>query len=310
MRSSVLLLILLLAGPTWACDHRDTLANYEVPDRYKSLHPIFIDTLRKSYLRHNKDNKFLDNAFWGTSPDDKCTWPKTLWEGLDNVGPKGVYTLANIWQKTDRAFVSSTVSRVRNIWFGTSFGFTFEGTDPELKDMVEYIKSRGTFCKDLESVSKKEHHGQTCWRQIPTDSKGMGLHFCFGAGRPTEVHVDFNQVALRRVPWSDLCVYDPIALYKHYKDIKGSAPRTIFDALEDERADLERLKRLSETACKGFEKYLVQLNLDQMLEKVSKHRVQKVASLGEGAPSAGQKVISSILKDKEKLYSFAFCICK
>ncbi|HXH75475.1 MAG TPA: hypothetical protein VNJ08_10950 [Bacteriovoracaceae bacterium] len=152
--------------------------------------------------------------------------------------------------------------------------------------MADYIAKNKNFCKDTESVSKKEHGGQMCWRQITKDGRGAGLHFCFGAGKPSEVHIDHNQVSLGRIPFTETCLYDPIALYKHYKDLKSSAPKTVFDVLGEEDADLKRMLQESENSCTGFDKYLFKLNIEKMQAQVTKDKIMAIAGLGESGPNA------------------------
>ncbi|HXH75474.1 MAG TPA: hypothetical protein VNJ08_10945 [Bacteriovoracaceae bacterium] len=72
------------------CFPKTPMSAFNPPERYANLPGELIDVLRKSYLQHTKENKYLDNTFWGSNPDDKCSWPDSLWTALDTMGPREI----------------------------------------------------------------------------------------------------------------------------------------------------------------------------------------------------------------------------
>lgn len=221
-----------------SCFYDNTASSFVTPEKYAKLPNELITKLRTSYFRHTVDNKYLDNAFWSSDPNNKCSWPKTLWEALDQFNYRDLNTLVSIYHRTKDTNTWHLIRFIKWTWFSTSHGFTFD-TIPNFneKDLENSLKNTGNYCKDFEFISESMHHGQTCWREIPKNTN-HGLHFCFGASKPPEVHFDFNQIPFSKIPFSNYCAPEPIATYRHHKDLNSEIRDTIFETLEKYKANL------------------------------------------------------------------------
>lgn len=289
------------------CFSNNEASSYNIPERYRSIPAQLLEVLRRSYLQHTSSNNFLDNGFWGTNREDKCDWPQTLWKALDNISLVGLYTIASVYKRMSDAGLWAMVSRMRNVWHGTSYGFGFTSNlnDTDIESM---IRGNSSFCRDLETVSGSYHDGQICWREV--SSTKSGLHICFGAGSPPSVHIDFNQPALGRIPFSDTCVYDPIAVAKHYKDLKSKPPLTIFDALAEEKQNMQELLSQTRTQCPGYNSYLQQASIEGILKNFDNDILIPMALKGEArAKTEGLRLLRRVNQQKENLFAFSLCRC-
>jgi hypothetical protein len=176
-----------------------------------------LSVLVDSYKEHTKDNRYLDNAFWGSDPADTSTWPCTLWDALKKITYriffKAIFKVAARTQSFPDLW--SKIRRVKNCWDEASnHGFEFDtlGDDEALRNA---LKKSDAFCRDFPLTESIYHKGQDCWREIT--GAGEGLHFCLGKGLSPNVHIDLTQPASGKL--LGYCQYDPSALKKHGEDV-------------------------------------------------------------------------------------------
>ena len=289
------------------CFNGDRTHSFQVPSRYRSIPAGLLAILRDSYFGHTNTNDFLANAFW-SGGTNRCQWPQTFWEALDNLNLNGLYTLASIYHRSKDLDVWWLISKIKNIWLGTSYGFNFDAYTPNLSTLENSIRNNSRFCRDVEYISKKYHSGQICWREIP-EYGNRGLHICFGNGQSTTVHIDYNAPAIGRFPLSVTCAYNPIAVAKHYDDLNSEAPKTIFDFLEAERQELIRLKGRSGQNCGGYLEVLNAASLQDMIDSLSHENLIKIAMKGSGSSSAGMKLLRTIQNRRSQLFTISGCSC-
>lgn len=284
---------------------RDNLANsYQIPYRYEPTPDPLVEVLRNSYIERTSKNKYLDNAFWGSNSQDRCSWPKSLWLALDNVDLNSLYTLVSVYQRAEKTDLWKIVKYIKNIWMRTSQGFAFD-SDYSVKELDELFKTHKKFCRDWEISTTRYHKGQTCWREISKDR--AGLHFCYSDNGKFDVHIDYNQPAFGRLPLSDSCSFHPAGLIRHYQDLNGPAPKTMLNYLSELKEDIEKLLQRSIDVC-GENDFLFQTSLKNLLKQLDRQELIRIALKGSEANQAGEKLLQSIQNEREQILSvFSQC---
>jgi hypothetical protein len=193
-----------------------------VPQKYSSIDPILLSKLKASYIAHRgggstPGNDFLANGFWGCDPADKCSWPQTLWEALDKMGPDALDTINRVCDSTKLySFLWPNIERIRDVWtLSSSFGFEFFTTDET--SLEEAIKRCNDFCRDDPWAECEYHHCQRCYREVGRLNV-EGLHVCFGKGLYPNIHIDPHQIAERKEQ-NGMCKIDWIAWGRHAIDV-------------------------------------------------------------------------------------------
>ncbi len=193
-----------------------------VPQQYSSINPILLSKLRTSYIAHQGSDAgadFLANGFWRSDidPANNCTWPQTLWEALDIMGPDDLDTIDRVRNRAELYnFLWQSIQRIRNAWtLSSSLGFQF--LTPDENSLEDAIKRSDDFCRDIEWAECLYHNCQRCYREVGRVNI-EGLHVCFGNGLYPNIHIDPHQIAEGKEQ-NGICNIDWIAWGKHASDV-------------------------------------------------------------------------------------------
>jgi hypothetical protein len=169
-------------------------------------------------------------AEFGTAPRT------TLWAYLDGLEAAHLATLVQLHAATRQLGVWDHITRLRHVYFGSSWGIDFEGDAAAVRSRIEGDRM---WCKDLQRFVRPEH-GNTrhdWWRN--TEHPGeRGLHVGLDAGEGwMNLHYDSHVPALGRYendvtifPMEALisaalgctCRYDLLEVYSHNRDIHST----------------------------------------------------------------------------------------
>lgn len=287
----------------------DILADISPPLKYQNASSELLDKLRYSMAHHSPTNRYFDNGFWGVDPKNKCYWPTSFWSGLDKLSLNDLYTLSSVDQKLKKLELWYLVFHVKSIWYGTSYGFKIESSTTGHEELNDLLEDHPSFCKDLAIISNKEHQGQTCYREIGQVGR-PGLHICFGTDNPDEIHLDHHQVAIRRIPFSSTCLYDPMAIYTHNKDLAGKTPVTVFDHLSQIHSNAIELKqRLEAQNCQTFVKENLLFMLNEVKDATSKDSLTPIALLGFRGEEKAREIYQKSIKDLSNIAETRSIFC-
>lgn len=287
------------------CFDVDASSNTPPPYRYQSLPSELLNILQRSYTEHSPHNHYLDNSFWGSDPNDKCQWPKSLWKALDNIPLNAMYSLANVYQRAVNVHIWDVIFRIKNIWYGTSFGFNFQSPQMSFEELDNFFKRNNNFCRDVERISKTYHEGQICWREF-TNGSDSGLHICFGKDGSTSIHVDYNNPAISRIPLTVTCLYNPLKVIDHYKDLKSPPPTTVFDIiLEEKESILEWQKECRERCLSECINSFI--TPEQVLNNFDNDVLIPLSLKGLNVKIPAFELLKKINREKELLMKFSTC---
>ena len=177
------------------------------------------EVVLKSYLKHNMNRSYLNNAFsGGPDPKDSRTWPQTLWKAVDRIGKKlfmkAIFKVSTRLQSYPSLW--KNVKRIKHCWDTTSYGYAFS-TLGRTKKLQSELEKSPKFCRDFPLSEYIYHDSQDCYREI-TPGGSEGLHVCLGKGMSPNIHIDSTQPAVGKNLFG-YCKYSLSALWDHGKDI-------------------------------------------------------------------------------------------
>jgi hypothetical protein len=194
-----------------------------------------LETLRRSYRERDENNFNLTNGFDWDKPQasGKKMLPdeRSFKDVLSAIGSSALDIVQRNFTAANSKLPGfwAQVRSIRQIWGGSSEGFTFNVVNRCTLEML--MKASKQFCADC-ALFQSDHQKpvpRQCYRQL-MGALGPGLHVCIvepgredASGGPHEIHIDFHQIATSNIAGGK-CFYSYIL--DHMQDV---GPHLILD---------------------------------------------------------------------------------
>ena len=181
------------------------------PERYRALDSATRDLLARSVYSHSLE-----------APDSRKFKGATLWQFIDERMPATLLaTVVQIRAAAEEQGIAASMTLLREIYAGSSWGVSFYGDEAALRTRVAH----SDFCHDLDAVVRPEHGNtqHTWWRHLGLKAGLGALHLGIsdGAGY-NNLHFDTTNPAVKRGSFgsSELCSYSLGQVLAHNADLR------------------------------------------------------------------------------------------